>query len=78
MADEKQHDHDSVEAVTERNVAGMRELLARKQQQQQAHRTEPPLEDDPNEPSQENDLANSPSGDNGSTGGIRNMGGGRP
>lgn len=78
MAEHEQHSHDDVEAVTERNVTGMRELLAEKHRQQQLRAAEPPLENDPNEPSQENDQANSPSGDMGSTGGIRNMGGGRP
>ena len=78
MAGEQQHDRDSVEAVTERNVAGMRELVEQKHEQQRARGAEPPLDTDPKVPSQENDLVNAPNGDMGSTGGIRNMGGGRP
>ena len=78
MAEHDKDSHEDAAAVTERNVAGMRELLDRKDQWQRARDAEAPLEDDPNEPAQENDLANAPSGDNGSTGGIRNMGGGRP
>ena len=78
MADDDQREDDSVEAVTARNVAGMRELLAEKQRQRQLRGAEPPLADDPQEPSQEDDLADAPSGSYGSTGGIRNMGGGRP
>jgi hypothetical protein len=75
MAEERRQD---VDEVTARNVAGMRELLERKNAQHQRRGAEPPLADDPNVPAQENQSADEPSGANGSTGGIRNMGGGRP
>ncbi|HEY8599520.1 MAG TPA: hypothetical protein VIL85_13870 [Thermomicrobiales bacterium] len=76
MAEQNQQ-HDDADEVTRRNVEGMRELLAQKAQQQQAHEAEPPLADDPHIGSQENLLAQEAEGSRGSTGGIRNMGGGR-
>jgi hypothetical protein len=54
----------------------MRELLARKRDQRRG--TEPPSDEDPNVPAQADQLANEATGMRGSTGGIRNMGGGRP
>ena len=64
--------------VVERNVEGMRELLARKHELDQRRGTEPPSEEDPNVPAQADQLANEATGVCGSTGGFRNMGGGRP
>jgi hypothetical protein len=66
-----------VDEITERNVAGARALLARKHQQERQRDGEPPLTDDPNVPAQEDQLADEATGVRGSTGGIRNMGGGR-
>lgn len=73
---EAQQQNDAAE-VTRRNVEGMRELLAQKAQEQRGHGAEPPLEDDPHVGSQENPLVQEAEGSRGSTGGIRNMGGGR-
>lgn len=78
MASDDRKQQDTVAEVTARNVAGMRELLDQKAQKQRARGAEPPLEDDPHAAAQENPLAEEPDGSNGSTGGIRNMGGGRP
>ncbi len=78
MAEQEERSHDDVAAVTERNVAGMRELLARKRQQQQARGAEPPLADDPHSGSHEDQAAQDPSGSPGNASGIRNLGGGRP
>lgn len=78
MANDERQQRDEVAEVTARNVAGMRELLDRKARQQAGRGAEPPLEDDPHEAAAENPQAHDPSGSNGSTGGIRNMGGGRP
>jgi hypothetical protein len=77
MANEEREQRDSVEAVTARNVAGMRELLDQKAQSQEERGAEPPLTDDPHVPAQEDQLAQEAEGSRGSTGGIRNMGGGR-
>jgi hypothetical protein len=63
--------------VVERNIEGMRELLARKHEKDQQRGTEAPNEADPNVPAQMDELANEATGVRGSTGGIRNMGGGR-
>ncbi len=78
MAEHDKDSQDDVAAVTERNVAGMRELLDRKGQQQQARNAEPPLEDDPHVNSHENQGAQDPSGSPGNASGSRNLGGGRP
>ena len=77
MTDREQPQQDNADEVTRRNVAGMRELLAKKAERQRGHEAEPPLEDDPHVASQEDELAQDAEGSNGSTGGIRNMGGGR-
>ena len=77
MANDERQQQDDVAEVTARNVAGMRELLDQKAQQQAARGAEPPLEDDPHVPAQEDQLAQEAEGSRGSTGGIRNMGGGR-
>lgn len=77
MAEQDERRPDDADEVTKRNVAGMRELLAKKEREQQARGTEPPLADDPNVASQEDELAQEAEGSRGSTGGIRNMGGGR-
>lgn len=77
MADQERQRQDDADEVTRRNVAGMRELLAQKAQQQRGRAAEPPLEDDPHVASQEDELAQEAEGSRGSTGGIRNMGGGR-
>ena len=69
--------HESTDEVTERNIAGMRELLDRKHAQEAQRQAEPPSTDDPNIPAQEDQLADEATGSRGSTGGIRNMGGGR-
>lgn len=78
MAEQHEHSHDDAAAVTKRNIEQSRELLARKHKQEQARGAEPPLEDDPNVASQENPSAQETTGMMGSTGGIRNMSGGRP
>lgn len=65
------------EEVTRRNVEGARELLARKHAEEQARAGEPPLAEDPHVGSGANELVNEATGTRGSTGGIRNMGGGR-
>lgn len=65
------------EEVTRRNVAQSRELLARKHEQELARNQEAPLTDDPHIASGENPLVQEAEGVRGSTGGIRNMGGGR-
>jgi hypothetical protein len=75
MTEQERGRHDE---VVERNVEGMRDLLARKHERDQRRGAEPPSEDDPNVPAQADQLANEPTGAHGSTGGIRNMGGGRP
>jgi hypothetical protein len=77
MAEQHEQNHDHAAEVTKHNVEQMRELLAKKHQAEQQRGAEPPLEDDPNVPSQENLLAQEATGSRGSTGGIRNMGGGR-
>jgi hypothetical protein len=77
MAEQHEQSHDHAAEVTERNVAQMRELLAKKHQDEQQHQAEPPLADDPNNPSGENPLVQEATGSRGSTGGIRNMRGGR-
>jgi hypothetical protein len=77
MTDRERQQQDTADDVTRRNVAGMRELLAKKAERQRGHEAEPPLEDDPHVASQEDELAQDAEGSNGSTGGIRNMGGGR-
>ena len=69
--------HEATDEVTERNIAGMRELLDRKHAQEAQRQDEPPRTDDPNIPAQEDQLADEATGSRGSTGGIRNMGGGR-
>lgn len=68
---------DDAEEVTRRNVAQARELLARKHEQELARNQEAPLTDDPHVGSGENPLVQEAEGVRGSTGGIRNMGGGR-
>lgn len=78
MAEQDGRARDDAAEVARRNVAGMRALLAQQAQQQRGRAAEQPLEDDPNVASHEDALAQEPSGGNGSTGGIRNMGGGRP
>jgi hypothetical protein len=75
MPEQEREQHDE---VVERNIEGMRELLARKHERDQQRRAEPPLDDDANAPTQRDQLANDATGVHGSTGGIRNMGGGRP
>jgi hypothetical protein len=77
MAEQHEQNHDHAAEVTKHNVEQMRELLAKKHQAEQQHRAEPPLEDDPNNPSGANPLVQEATGSRGSTGGIRNMGGGR-
>jgi hypothetical protein len=77
MTEHTDHNQESPEEVTARNVAGARELLARKHQQEAGRGAEPPLEDDPAIASGENPLVQESTGVRGSTGGIRNMGGGR-
>ncbi len=60
-----------------RNVEQARELLARKHQQEHAqHADEPPLEDDQFQ-ADPDPMVKETTGVRGSTGGIRNMGGGR-
>jgi hypothetical protein len=76
MPDKTQAEADA-EEVTRRNVVQARELLARKHEQEQARGGEPPLTDDPHIASGENPLVQEAEGVRGSTGGIRNMGGGR-
>ncbi len=78
MTEHEQRSQDDVEAVTERNVTGMRELLAEKHRQQQLRGAEPPLADDPHVGSHEDRAAQDPSGSPGNASGIRNLGGGRP
>ena len=77
MADQIEHGHDHAEEVQRRNVEQARELLAHKHQQEQAQQAgEPPLEDDQFEGDPDPMVKNA-RGVRGSTGGIRNMGGGR-
>lgn len=76
MAQEEKQQSD-VDEVTQRNVAGMRELLDRKHSQERQRGAEAPLTDDPHVPAQEDELVQESTGVRGSTGGIRNMGGGR-
>ncbi len=77
MADNIDRNQEHADEVTARNVQQARELLARKHQQDEGRGAEPPLEDDPHIAGPENPLAQDPTGSRGSTGGIRNMGGGR-
>ena len=64
--------------ITRRNVEGARELLARKHQEETTRADEPPLMDDPHDAGgNQNQLVQEAEGVRGSTGGIRNMGGGR-
>ncbi len=70
--------HDNAEEVTRRNVEQARELLAAKHQQDEARADEPPAEEDPiHAEGNQNQLVKETTGVRGSTGGIRNMGGGR-
>ncbi len=70
--------HDNAEEVTRRNVEQARELLAAKHQQEQRRADEPPLDEDPiHAEGNQNMLVKETEGVRGSTGGIRNMGGGR-
>lgn len=78
MANKEREQRDDVAEVTARNVAGMRELLDQKARQQAGRGAAPPLDDEPQDVAQENPQAQEPSGGNGSSGGIRNLGGGRP
>ena len=77
MGDHEVQREEHAAEVTARNVAGMRELLARKHEQEEERAAEAPLTDDPNIPAQENPLVQESTGTRGSTGGIRNLGGGR-
>ena len=78
MAEDEALREEHAAEVRQRNLTQARELLASKQRQEQERGAEPPLEDDPHpeEPGQ-NPLAQEATGVRGSTGGIRNMGGGR-
>ena len=78
MAEDETPRDARADEVLQRNLAQARELLARKQRQEQERGAEPPLEDDPHpEEAGQNPLAQETTGVRGSTGGIRNMGGGR-
>jgi hypothetical protein len=77
MAEQHERNHDHAAEVTQHNVEQMRELLARKHQQEHERGSEPPLEGDPNVASQQNPQAQDPTASPGKAGGIRNMGGGR-
>lgn len=78
MDEQRERRHDDAADVTRRNVEQMRDLLASKRREAQERDAEPPLGDDPHSAGQEDELANAPSNSLGSTGGIRNLGGGRP
>ncbi len=81
MAGQETHRGDQTaeaDEITRRNVEGARELLARKHQEEAVRADEPPLMDDPHDAGgNQNPLVKEAEGVRGSTGGIRNMGGGR-
>lgn len=76
--DRQQSAHDDqIAELRAQDAARMRELVERKQARNDRRAAEPPLTDDPSIPSGEDPLADEATGSRGSTGGIRNMGGGR-
>jgi hypothetical protein len=69
--------HDNVTAANAHNAELAREILAKKRAQDQKHHGEPPLTDDIHHVAEPNPSVQEPIGNRGSTGGERNMGGGR-
>lgn len=76
MTERQTKQQDASAAARKHDAAQMREILDRKHAQDRQRAAEPPLTDDPAIPSSEDPLADEATGRRGSTGGIRNMGGG--
>ena len=78
MNDHPKRHHDEALEANAHNAALAREILAKKHAHERQHHAEPPLTDDiHHHVAEPNPSVQEPIGNRGSTGGERNMGGGR-